>query len=161
MVKKSSIPETVSGEELATLLGVEVRTIRNLAAAGTITRLDRNQYPLAESIRGIIAVAKKSSRNSVLEKEQAALLAGRRKLVELRLAEEERRLIEISEAESVLDDIVGTFRSGLDSLAPRISRDPEMRRKIKAETDRILQAASDKFSQLAHGNTYVKEAGDE
>jgi len=149
MAKKSLLPENVTGEDLAALLDVDQRTVRNYAAAGVITKTSPNTYALAESVRGIIALAKKSSKNSALEKEQAALMAGKRKMIELRLAEEERRLIEMSEAEAVLDEIVGTFRAGLDSLAPRISRDPEMRRKIKVETDAILQAAADKFFQLA------------
>lgn len=161
MVKKSSLPENVTGEDLAYLLDVDQRTIRNYAAAGTITKPGPNIYPLAESIRGIIAAAKKSSRNSALEKEQAALMAGKRKMIELRLAEEERRLIEMSEAEAVLDEIVGTFRAGLDSLGPRISRDPELRRKVKVETDAILQAASDKFAQLAKQSSYNEKDNDD
>lgn len=149
MVKKSSIPEKVSGEELAALLNVDVRTIRNLATAGTITRIDRNQYPLAESVRSIIAAAKKSSKSSALEREQTAIMAGKRKMLELRIAQEEGRLIEVSEAEGVLDEIIGTFRAGLDALPARITRDVALRKQIRAEADAMLLAASEKFAALA------------
>ena len=153
MVKKSSIPEKVSGEELAALLNVDVRTIRNLAAAGTITRIDRNQYPLAESVRSIIAAAKKSSKSNALEREQTAIMAGKRKMLELRIAQEEGRLIEVSEAEGVLDEIIGTFRAGLDALPARITRDVALRKTIRTACEAILTAASDKFTALAGNPT--------
>lgn len=157
MVKKSSIPETVSGEELAILLNVDIRTVRNHAAAGTITKIDRNHYPLAESIRGIIAAAKKSSKSSMLEREQAAIMAGKRKLMEMRIAQEEGHLIELSEATDVLDEIIGTFRAGLNALPARITRDVELRKTIRAEAEAMLHAASEKFTALA-GNTTTNPA---
>lgn len=58
-MKKSSLPENVNGEELARLLGVDVRTVRNHVSAGTITRSGPNKYHLGEAIRGIISAAKK------------------------------------------------------------------------------------------------------
>lgn len=158
MVKKSSIPETVSGEELAQLLGVDIRTIRNLAASGTITRTDRNTYPLAESVRGVVAAAKKSSRSSALDKEQAAMMAGKRRLLEMRIAQQEGQLIEITEATDTLDEIVGTFRAGLDALPARATRDVELRKKIREESENMLRAASDKFLALAGKPTAKTEA---
>lgn len=161
MVRKTSIPETVSGEELAALLNVDVRTIRNLAAAGTITRTDRNTYPLAESVRGVVAAAKKSSRSSALDREQAAILAGKRRMLEMRLAQEEGKLIELDEAFAVLDLVIATFRIGLDRLPARITRDVTLRKQIKAECDNTMAEASKKFQDFAHNppttNTATKE----
>lgn len=159
-MKKSSLPETVSGEELAQLLNVDIRTVRNLAMTGRITRLDRNRYELVESVRGLIAAAKKSSKNSALEREQAAILAGKRKLMELRLAEEDGRLIELAESLDLLSEVVGTLRASLEGVPAKITRDIALRSAIKNEIDAALTKAAAKFEALAKGESPNAERDD-
>lgn len=86
------------------------------------------------------------------------MTAGKRKLIELRLAHEERRLIELEESLAVVSTVVATFRLGLDGLPARLTRDPARRKEIKQECDAILAAAAKKFEEFARGDVIDKES---
>ncbi|MFG1255717.1 hypothetical protein V5F79_00205 [Xanthobacter flavus] len=146
---KTSIPEQVSAEELADFLGVTPKTVRNHADRGVVVRSGRGKYLTSASIRNLLADAKKASRSNGLDAEQLALVREKRKAAELRNAEAEGRLIELAEAEEVLDLIVATFRVGLGALPARITRDVALRKQIKAECDGTLIDASRKFHDFA------------
>ncbi|MDI4656021.1 type IV toxin-antitoxin system AbiEi family antitoxin domain-containing protein [Xanthobacter autotrophicus] len=149
-MKATIFSEEVSADDLASLLEVTSKTIRNLADRGVIVRASRGKYLLAESIRNLLADARKASRSNDLDKEQLALVREKRRAAELRNAETEGRLIELDEAFAVLDQIIATYRIGLDGLPARITRDVTLRKQIKAECDATLIEASKKFQDFAH-----------
>lgn len=162
---KTSIPEEVSAEELADLLGVTPKTVRNHADRGVIVRASRGKYLIAESVRNLLADARKASRSNDLDKEQLALMREKRKAAELRNAEAEGRVIDLEEAFAVLDLVIATYRIGLDRLPARITRDVTLRKQIKAECDNTLTEASKKFQDFAHNppttNPANKETSDD
>ncbi|MFG1299142.1 type IV toxin-antitoxin system AbiEi family antitoxin domain-containing protein [Xanthobacter sp. V3C-3] len=162
---KTGFPEEVSAEELADLLGVTPKTVRNHADRGVVVRSGRGKYLVPESIRNLIADARKASRNNELDREQLALVREKRKAAELRNAQAAGELIELTEATGVLDEIIGVFRVGLDGLAPRITRDLTLRKAIRTECEAMLVAASRKFEQLAQHppttNSNMKEDGND
>lgn len=146
---KTAFPEEVTAEDLADLLGVTPKTVRNHADRGVVVRSGRGKYLLAESIRNLLADARKASRNNDLDKEQLALVREKRRAAELRNAQAEGELIELEEATAVLDEVIATFRVGLDGLPARITRDVSLRKQIRSEAEAMLVAASRKFEQLA------------
>ena len=160
---KTAFPEEVTADELAALIGVTTKTIRNHAERGVVVRAGRGKYLLAESIRRMLADARKGSRPNDLHREQLALVREKRRSAELRNAEAEGRVIDLSEAEAVVDAIVATFRVGLDGLPAKITRDVSLRKQIKAEADAILLAASRKFAALSgtHNNETMTETDDD
>ncbi|NMN57841.1 phage terminase Nu1 subunit (DNA packaging protein) [Xanthobacter sp. SG618] len=149
----------LTADQLAAFLGVTPKTIRNHAERGVVVRSGRGKYLLAESIRNMLAEARKGSRTNDLHREQLALVREKRRAAELRNAEAEGRVIDLTEAEAVVDAIVATFRVGLDSLPAKTTRDVSLRKAIKAEADAILLAASRKFAALAgtHNNETMME----
>ena len=153
----------VTADQLAAFLSVTPKTIRNHAERGVVVRSGRGKYLLAKSIRNLLAEARKGSRPNDLHREQLALVREKRRAAELRNAEAEGRVIDLTEAEAVVDAIVATFRVGLDSLPAKTTRDVSLRKQIKAEADAILLAASRKFATLAgtHNNETMKETDDD
>lgn len=146
---KTSIPEEVSAEELAALLGVTPKTVRNHADRGVVVRSGRGKYLASASIRNLLADARKASRSNELDREQLALVKEKRRAAELRNAQAEGELIDLEEAFAVLDTIIATYRIGLDSLPARITRDVALRHKIKSECDATLIEAGNKFTEFA------------
>ncbi|WP_024281203.1 type IV toxin-antitoxin system AbiEi family antitoxin domain-containing protein [Xanthobacter sp. 126] len=146
---ETAFPEEATADQLAALLGVTAKTIRNHADRGVVVKASRGKYLLAASIRNLLADAKKASRINDLDREQLALVREKRKAAELRNAQTEGDLIEAAEAEEVLDSIVATFRIGLDALPARITRDVALRKQIKAQCDATLTEASQKLQEFS------------
>lgn len=161
----TDFPEEATAEQLADLLGVTPKTVRNHAQRGVVVKASRGKYLLAESIRNLLADARKASRSNELDAEQLALVREKRRAAELRNAQTEGQLIELEEAFAVLDQIVATFRIGLDGLPARITRDIALRKQIKAECDATLTEASKKFDDFAKHppihTTNIKENADD
>jgi phage terminase Nu1 subunit (DNA packaging protein) len=67
--------------------------------------------------------------------------------VELRIAELEGRLIEITDMEEVIEDFAGMIRSELASLPARLTRDLVLRRTIEQVIDEILGRIADSIRQ--------------
>lgn len=158
-------PEEVTADELADILGVTPKTVRNHAQRGVVVKASRGKYFVADSIRNLLADARKASRSNDLDREELALVKEKRKAAELRNAQTEGELIALEEAFAVLDSIVATFRIGLDSLPARITRDVALRKQIKAECDNTLIEASAKFRDFAKNpptaNSTTKETTDD
>ncbi|MFG1286555.1 hypothetical protein [Xanthobacter versatilis] len=146
---KTGFPEEVTADELATLLGVTPKTVRNHADRGVVVKASRGKYLASASIRNLIADARKARRSNDLDREQLALVKEKRKAAELRNAQVEGELIELDEAFAVLDSIIATYRIGLDGLPARITRDVALRKTIKDACDATLTEASNKFTEFA------------
>lgn len=142
-------PEDVTADQLAALIDVTPKTIRNHADRGVVVRSGRGKYLLAKSLRNLLADARKARRSNDLDREQLALVREKRKAAELRNAQTEGELIELSEAIATLDTVVATFRIGLDSLPAKITRDVALRKAIKAECDSTLIDASKKLQEFS------------
>lgn len=135
------LSETAGGKELAALLGITDRQVRNLADEGVAKRAGRGRYLLGESIRAVIAQAEKRA-SSALDAEKAALMAARRQETEMRIAEKRGELVPREEVDFTLSTVIGGMKSDLMSLPARVSRDVSIRRAIEAEIARILNSAA-------------------
>lgn len=129
----SDLPENVPIAALAGLLGLTTRQTRNLLESAEVKSTSRGQWPLAEALRSILADARRNRESDALAAARTRIVNAKAKALETSLAEKERELIPLSEAVEVMDELVGAVREAMDSIAARVTRDLELRRKIEGE----------------------------
>lgn len=134
MSTKPSIPDEVSIDEFAQLIGVTPRTIRNYISEDVVTSGGRGKVRLVESVRGVIDAARIARPDSALDKARARALDARTRAQEIRTAREEGRLIEFDEAMALMEDITGLFVAAIESVPARYTRDRDRR----AELERVV-----------------------
>lgn len=127
------LPETVPISTLAALFGVTTRQARNLCESAGVKSTSRGQWPLADGVRAILADARRNRETDALAAARTRIVNAKAKALETSLAEKERELIPLSEAVEVMDELVGAVREAMDSIAARVTRDLELRRKIEGE----------------------------
>ncbi|MBL8574944.1 MAG: hypothetical protein JNM13_14805 [Hyphomicrobiaceae bacterium] len=149
---KSAVPDSVTSNDFADLIGVTPRHVGNLVASGIVTRAGRGRIALKASIRAMITDAKRSAGADQLSGEHAAFVKAKRRTAELRLAERQRELIPLTEAIAVIDDVVGSIRHALDAIPAQISRDPATRNTCRELIDAALERAAGKLEQLENGD---------
>lgn len=87
----------VTDSDLAELVGITARRIRQLATEGKLKRQGRNKYPLGDSIRVLLAEQAENTDGSELQKERLLKLRAERQLAELELAKHLGEVALISE----------------------------------------------------------------
>ncbi|OYR09199.1 hypothetical protein CEV33_2928 [Brucella grignonensis] len=107
---------TLSGEELATILNLTDRRIRQLAAEGVIERaVEHGRYLLHPSVSRYVT-ALESRRDPELQE----LNRTRAKMAKVDLAKREGSLIALDESLGIVDELVGTFVSTLNMIPAMI-----------------------------------------
>lgn len=130
-------------------LGLTLARLGQLVSDGWIPRAARNQYQLVPAVQGYIRFLKDDQRRASKSAVQSRAQEARAKEIELRIAREEKTIIDTAEAIAAVDDVVGGIRADLAGLAARVTRDIALRQKIEKEIDGILTAAADRFEQRA------------
>ena len=109
---------TVSDAELAKLLGVSARRIRQLAEQGVLEREERGKYALGPSIRAVIENAAGSG--SELQRERIRKLRADANLAELELAREKGLVAPIQQMERVWNNVMATIRAQMMGVPGRV-----------------------------------------
>ncbi|SHE78784.1 hypothetical protein SAMN05444339_10263 [Loktanella atrilutea] len=151
----ADLPKTITQTQAAELVGMTTRWVRLRATDGFFQRSARGVYDLHQLVRGIVAYYE-----SLLEKGNKAASANRAsdartREVELRIAEREGRLIPSEDAAAVVADLAALVLSEMSGLAARVTRDLDLRRKIEAETDGVI----DRIRARAEGRAVALRAG--
>ena len=133
-MKTTSIPDEISVDDFARLIGVTPRTIRNYVVEGVVTSGGRGNVLLNPSIRNLIDHAKVARPDSVLDRARARALDARTRAQEIRTAREEGRLIEFDEAMALVEDVTGLFVAAIESVPARYTRDRDKR----ADLERVV-----------------------
>lgn len=131
MGKEKITPETeVSTSELACVLGITGRRIRQMAEDGQIEKIGQGRFNLADSVRRYIAGI---SRETVSESEEKLEKAKRQSEVTLKASKAEIARLEMKElqgkmhrSEDVADmtsDLIYTIRAALMALPGRLAVD--------------------------------------
>jgi phage terminase Nu1 subunit (DNA packaging protein) len=139
--------ETVTSNELAEILRVTRRRIEQLVNEGIVVRVDRGRYDLGASV-GRYCDQLRQVAESATSTATNELTQERLKTIRTRNAERERVLINMEEAESVVDLMAGEYVSSLSGLPARIARAPAERRRIEEITDEMRRALADRFAEL-------------
>lgn len=113
MAKQQS--RIVSTSELAEILGLTDRRIRQLEKAGIIHKLERGKFDLAQAVQQYIAWIKAQAAESDeeldLKKEKALLTRANRQKVELELKIMRGELHRSEDVRRVMNDMLGAFRA--------------------------------------------------
>lgn len=142
------LPELISGPELAKLVGVTDRQLRNLATEGVIPKPERRKYELRASVLAIIDRAR-SQAASAADEQRIAFMQAKREALELQTAEKRREVIHIDEHHAVLDLIVAKVREEVIGLPARVTRDMDLRRKLETEAHATLNRLSKSLDDAA------------
>lgn len=143
----------VSGPQLADLLGLSDRRVRQLAADGVVTKLDRGAYLLAASVRAIIAKYEAEAGRRVGA--AAELAEEKLKTIRMKNALADRKAIDLDEALGIFDELTGLYVSSLNGLPARITSIPRERRRLDDIFDeerlRLCDQIAKKLTKLEAG----------
>ena len=141
-------PDTlVTDAELAALAGISARRVRQLAEAGTLERVGRNEYAIGASIRALMQDA--AGKGSALQRERTRLLKAQADKAELDLLEARGLVASVKDFERVQTHSALHIRTTLRNIPARAvtqilgeTDESVMKRKLLAEIDAALLAAS-------------------
>jgi uncharacterized coiled-coil protein SlyX len=140
----------------ARLLMVSPERVRQLSKEGWIEKQGRDQFYLVDVVQGYIRFRNDSERRATKSVAANRVSDARAREVELRIAERERRLVELSEMIALADKLVGMFRAEMSGLPARVTRDLQIRRTIETAIndilDRIADAAVSRAGMVAEGS---------
>jgi hypothetical protein len=151
-MKSQSESVTVSTKEIAGLVGLQEDRIGQIEKAGKwIKRSGHNQWPLVATLAGLV----KFYRSEITKPKPTVgnddLKKARAREIEIRIEERLHRLTRTEECIAAGDDVVGTVRSEMQSVATRVTRDLALRRQLEDEVDAGLNRASARLR--AHGES--------
>lgn len=115
--------DTVTAGELADLLGVDARTVRDLAARGLAQRAGRGRYALRASVRAYVASLRETASgragSASLTAERAREATSRADLLALRVAAARRELVPAAEVEAEWSAVMRGIQARMLALPTR------------------------------------------
>ena len=120
-----------------------------LTTDNVIKSTGRGKYPFAASVQAYVAWVKAAQPRAPASDAKEAVLHERARSLRLQNDEREHRLVDTEEVIAVLDEIVGTYRTELDGLPARLTRDLVDRKHLAEVVDAISNRVCDKFEQRA------------
>ena len=126
---------TCSTSELAEILGLSDRRIRQLEQQGVISKIGRGKFNLAQAVQQYITwiksqAAAKSEEELDLKKEKTLLTRAQRQKAELELQIMRGELHRAEDVERVMNDMLGAFRARCLTIpikaAPRIQGETDI-----------------------------------
>lgn len=138
----------VGAGELAAILGITDRRVRQLVDEGIFFRTGRGRYPLAESVQAYVEWRLKSERDRHAGKTPQDRVAElRAREIEQRIALKDRELITTAEHDAVFDEAFGLLKAALIGLPAALTRDLTQRRAIEDAIDGALNRTAARFEQ--------------
>jgi len=155
-VAADRLPATCSAAELAQLLGISARTVRELAAREIIPRGERGQYPLAEGVAAYCrhlreqAAGRADAEGTDLVAERAKLAAAQRRRIELQIEAEERRLVNADQVKARFIGMVTAAKNRLLAVPSKAkSRIPTL---TVADVEVLEALVAEALEELAGGD---------
>lgn len=135
----------LSAAQMAAVLNVTERRVRQLAAEGVVKRADRRgRYKLVPSVANYISTLSTGERDVGL----APIRQERLLKLQRENALRDRELISMDEAAGIVDQLVGSFVSSLNGLPARVTNDVRERRRLEAIIDAERQRLADKLAEI-------------
>ncbi|CAH1649771.1 hypothetical protein [Chelatococcus asaccharovorans] len=126
----ASEPGIVGLNTVIRLLGVTGERVRQLVRDGWIPKAGKDRYPLVGSVQGYVRFLQDGERRATKSAAAHSLADARRREIEVKIAREERGLIDIDEHVDVVDSLVEMFVDGLGGLPAAASSDDRMRERL-------------------------------
>lgn len=138
----------ITRDQAAELLGMEPGSVSRFTKEGWIKKSGA-KYQLRQVVDGYVSFLKDENRRGSQSASRNRVTDARAQEIELRIAQKGRQLIELTEATDALDVVVGKFRSEIEGLPARFTRDLEQREKLETEVNGILTRISKELGQQA------------
>jgi hypothetical protein len=139
--------------DAAKLIGKSTIWLAKLVTDGFVKPGDKHGretfYKPADVAQGYARYLTDEQRRSSKSATLSAVQAARAREIEMRIAREDHRLIDLDEVLAVLDEIVGGMKADFTGLAASVTRDPAQRSTIEEKVDAIFQRHADGLKQKA------------
>jgi len=154
--KESSTPGMASAAQVAKLIMVTPRRLRQLADAGYIPRAVKGKYPLAAAVQGYLAFLRSSIERAAESNVGAGLASAKEREVRLRIAKREAEVVEMADVEAFARHVSGVLREASAGIGREAAgRDPALAARIDAEIaaifDRFDRRCAVAFARLRAG----------
>ena len=140
---------TVSTAEICELTGFTKQYLHTLEHDGIVSRIGRDQWQLASTIRSLITYLRSENRRGPRGVAHARLADMKAKTLAIRLQREANELVPYDQVCEAIDLIVGSLVSTLTSVPARCTRDLSLRRIIEGEIDAARVAACAEYKRHA------------
>ena len=139
----------VSGNALATHLGMTRQAVAWLTAQAIIERRADGRYDLDQSRLKYIAHLRSDARRSPRTQADADHVKVKTEMLQVKLMEKRRELVRRDQANTLLDTICGVVLTHLSGMAARCSRDMLVRRNIDAVVLQVRTEMAEVCTKLA------------
>lgn len=138
----------VSIRQAAELLGVTPQWIRDLGKQGYIDGIERASVPLMAAVQGFIKFRADDDRRTSKTAAASAVQQARAREIELRIARESGKVIELEDTETAFANILGALRSELAGVPAASTRDLALREVIDGHLNDAIARARDRFREF-------------
>ena len=143
------MPDAVIQKDLAKILGLTDRRVRDMVSEGILERTGRSEFPIAENVKRYLDYKVRLAVEAAAPPAADGLRLKREEQLAIRIGREDRQLITLQEAIETVDAVVGHFMQTIAGLPARLTRDVGERKRIEAQLDEIRQQLSDDFGKEA------------
>lgn len=151
MSKAEAAPQAgmITAGQAAKLLMLTPQWLRQLAAKGYIPKAVKGHYQLVGAVQGYINWLKDEERRTSKVQADSGLKAARQREVEIRVAREEGRLVEMEDVEAVVSSVWTTLRAELSGLPASVTRDVALRDEIEKGLNAAFARSQGKFREAS------------
>ena len=115
--------------------GVTSQRFHQISAEGWFKPVSRGKWRLRDVLEGRQDLQTEDNAKRSRVAGESELKKARAREIELRIARQDRKVIDLDEAMTVLEEQAGEFLASLSGLPARITRLPRERQRIEAITD--------------------------
>jgi hypothetical protein len=158
------MPDHVIQKEMAKILSITDRQVRNLMNDGVLVREGRSEFPVAENVARYVAFKEKAATEKAAPAAADGLRTKREEQLAIRIGREDRQLITLKEAMEFVDNVCGLFVQTISGLPARHTRDLAERKRLEATCDDVRKELSDGFGKEQRAlrtGVPIAEASDE
>lgn len=140
---------TLNATQVAALLTLSIERVRQLVNSGYIPRVGKAKYPVVGVVQGYIRFLKDEDKRTSKSAADDSLKAVRQREVEIRIAKEEGRLVDMSDVEAAFGSILGTLRAELSGVPASVTREASLRSAIDHAQSAAFGRAQKKFQDAS------------
>jgi hypothetical protein len=153
-------PIYVTQQELSARLGLTVRWIYDLTKDGVFQQVEGKKYDLDASHKAYAEHRLKLAIDKKPPSASETLASTKDKILQRRLARENRTIIEMSEAIEVVDYITGAFNEAISGLPARITRNIDERKRIETICDGVRTSLEKAFGEQREALRTGQQSGE-
>lgn len=147
-------PQRVSQGEMAAILGVSDRTVRNLTGSGVLTEVDRGKYALHATVKAYVQYVERGRLATERSAKVSAMDDERLRRLRIENDREEGRTVPVYEAQAAFNAAMTEVASGLDILPNRHASELAMMNdagKIKHRLKEIVRGIRENAARKIEG----------